>query len=61
MTISIIDGVAHRPFTALTPVDQAELIQSREAEVLAHRQAQASLTPEQIIQAGDEAAKLLFG
>ena len=61
MTISIIDGVASRSFTDLTPIDQAELIQSREAAVLAQREAQAHLTPEQIIQAGEDAARQLFG
>ena len=45
----------------LTPVDQVKLIQSREADILAHRQSQAQLTTEQLIQAGEDAARLLFG
>ena len=61
MTIIITDSTAHRPITKLTPADQVDLTQSREATVLAHRQAQAQLTPEQLIQAGEEAAKVLFG
>ena len=62
MSIIITDSTAIRPITTrLTPADQVNLIQSREAAVLAHRQAQAHLTPEQLIQAGEEAEKLLFG
>lgn len=60
MTIIITDSTAHRLITELTPADQVNLI-SREAAVLAHRQAQAQLTTEQLIQAGEEAARLLFG
>jgi hypothetical protein len=64
MPIYIKDGIAY--FTnpdqepSLEP-DQVKLIETREAAILAHRQAQAQLTPEQLIQAGEDAAKLLFG
>lgn len=45
----------------LTPADQVKLIQSREAALLAHRLSQAHLTTEQLIQAGEDAARELFG
>ena len=61
MSIIITDFTATRVTTELTPADQANLLQSREAAVLAHRQSQAHLTPEQIIQAGEDAIRDLFG
>jgi len=61
MSIIITDSTAHRLITELTPADQVNLIQSREAAVLSHRLSQAHLTTEQLVQAGEDAAKLLFG
>lgn len=61
MSIIITDFIATRSATELTTSDQVKLIHSREDTVLAHRLSQSHLTTEQLIQAGEEAAKLLFG
>jgi hypothetical protein len=61
MAIVITDFTAHRVLPELPYVDQAELIRLRETAALSYRQARAHLTREELIQAGEDAARQLFG